>query len=302
MIQAFDLEDKVKILLQEEIKSKKKQLLYKLLNTPSSIQKNIERHTRVDNAEKKVDLLISFVTDFIEKIEGLDPKEYKLYTVKSKRSPSYFVMWSNGSEDVGSEFLWREYNIQELDSQRNNTVAKLQSIKSSLDILKRWVSIVDTNNQNEEEQVAFDDLRAKITTQEKNFLDIYSSFTHLIIPIHIADSIDTKRLYKEEVFNNQIQEYFKWKYGIHKEDKSIPDGIDPDSLDFQNKARPYEDMWRMKWKFHWMLTSLSLPQIVNPAELKQIEYLPLQYPIYEYLSYPNPDYEKAQEIRERYND
>jgi len=105
MVKDFDLEDKIKELLQEEIKSEKSDLLYRLLNTPSAIQKPIERHIRVENAKKKVDLLLSFITDFIEKIEKLDAKEYKLYTVESKRTPSYLVMGTHGSEDVGNEFL-----------------------------------------------------------------------------------------------------------------------------------------------------------------------------------------------------
>jgi len=340
LIQEYELTDEIRELLGEKISRQKTDLLRTLRSIPRSIQKPIEWPTRIENAKKKVDLLISFVTAFIEKIEKLDSKEYKLYTVKKEYTPSQFAMTPRGNENIGGKFLWRKFDIQELESKRNDIVFQLQSIKSRLDILKRWVSIIDANNNNEEEQRAFDEIRQKIANQEQEFLQIYDSFPRLIIPSHIADTIATEELYKEadmkeehdketeeednkeenkededkkedkeENVKAQIQEYFNWKYSLdHKEwdnkEDDIPNWIDQDSLDFQEKIPLQKIKTEVKTYFGWfphsLITALKLEPVSNPLTIEQIEYIPLQYPMDEYLSYLNPEYEKAQEIREKY--
>jgi len=110
-----------------------------------------------------------------------------------------------------------------LDTQRNDIVTQLQSIKSTLDILNRSVSIIDTNNKTKEEQEAFDETRGKITSQEESFLKIYDTFTSLIIPTHIADTIDTEKLYPKDEITQQIQDYFKSKYDLDNKEDTIPE-------------------------------------------------------------------------------
>lgn len=303
LAQEYDLTDKVKALVEAAIVSNKSELMHALSKIPNNLKNPVGRSTRIENARKKVDLLVLFITDFLEKIEKLDAKEYQLYTVEEQREPSYLVMGKNGSKDVGNQFLWRKYDIQALESQRNSIITQLESIKSSLNILNRTVSIIDTNNNTKEEQKAFDELREKIILQESTFLKIYDKFTNLIIPSHIASTIDTEKLYQEEYITAKIREYYRWKYGPDTEDETIPEWVDPNSLDFQNKTRPIENTWRRNSVFQGMSEFIPFLQekpIINPVQLKGISQLPLQYPMYEYLSYANPEYPRAQELRSQY--
>jgi len=105
MMASLDLTGKIKALLLEKVEKERASILYQLLNTPRDIKKPIERPTRVENAKKKGALLIAYITEFIEKIEKLDAKEYKLYTTKTKHSSTYFVMTERGNEKIGGNFL-----------------------------------------------------------------------------------------------------------------------------------------------------------------------------------------------------
>jgi hypothetical protein len=106
LIDKYELGSEIRKLLEEKISNRRSSLLSALRNTPRSIQKPLPRPTRIENAKKKIDLLVISVTDFIQNIEEIDPKSYKFYTVKAEYSPSYFaIVKGQGNQDVGNKFL-----------------------------------------------------------------------------------------------------------------------------------------------------------------------------------------------------
>jgi len=281
MIEKLKLTNEVKKLLSETLQKEQHNHLQTLLNTPRDISRPMERPTRVENAKKKVNLFLSFIEKFIEKIEVLDTQKYKLYVGKNEYGKPGIVLWI-GVVDGG--YLWRKFSLNEIQEETPNIINELQDIKLKLETIKKIIdNVIDPNTEIREEQNIFDQKIKQVDKIEEKFISIYKDFSRSIIPNHIAQQIETEKFYKEDTITSKVQEYFNWMYTLENED-AIPAWVDTDTTRYIHMSKQ------------------KIPEniIAWPLHIPHIQYLPVQYLTAPCIWHENPEYAKAQELREKY--
>jgi hypothetical protein len=298
MIKKYELLEGVKLLLQAKIEQRNSTLLSTLYHTPRSIQKPIQRPTRIENANQKTKLLLSHIEEFREKLKKLNNNKYMIYSIERKDSPIYNYMWGH----TGGKFLWYKFSLRTIQEEKQKIMKTMQELKYDLEMIAKTIDLLDPKIRSEDSKKFFDEQKDKIYQIEETLIQTYYTFASHIIPNHIAEQVNVEEIYKENTITPQIQEYFNGKYGLAEED-IIPPGIDTNTTNFQENNHPdikkaisSGDLQKSLSDLGYTIRSMG----ANPVMVKHIDYLLHQYPLYEYLSYPNPDYPKAQELRKKY--